>query len=196
VTHLGASHQVSVGRDDRDRVLLNWGGSSITSESDVFEEDRVERRARETVDRLRNASARGLHGDVVVFFKVYPSVLLGGIFGITEQFLFNAEIATANDVFAVSPISLAKNFARLRVPAGGRLPISRSRGGTRTRGPVAQAGPRETRVTATATSIRWEIGSTMDRTGSGTVSGTIPAVPIAMPAQVSLKCMHRKRGKK
>jgi hypothetical protein len=192
VTHLGTSHQVSVGRDDRDRVLLNWGGSRITSETDVFKEDRVERRARETEDGLWNASARSLHGDVVVFLKVYPGVLLGGIFRITEQFLFNAQIATANDVFAVPPISLAKDFARLRVPAGGSLPICRARGGRR---PVAQAGPRKTRVTATPTSIRWEIRSTMDRTGCGTVTGTIPAVPIAMPIQVSQHDMHRKREK-
>lgn len=81
---------------------MDWGWGGVGGVSDVLEEDGVEGRAGEAENRLRNAGACGLDGDVVVFLKVDTGVLLG-LIGFAIELLFETGVAGADDVLAIAP---------------------------------------------------------------------------------------------
>lgn len=77
--YLSTSHQISATSDDRNRILLNWGGAGVMSIANILQKDGIEGRAREAVDWVGNAGAGGFDGNIVVFFKVDTGVLLGRV---------------------------------------------------------------------------------------------------------------------
>ena len=127
-TYLGASHQIPSASDNGDGVLLDWGWGGIGGITDVLEEDGVEGRAGEAENRLRDAGASGLDGDVVVFLKVDTGVLLG-LVGFAVELLFEAGVASADDVLAIAPGAeaeggLAAFKATSAATAGGARPLA------------------------------------------------------------------------
>lgn len=123
--YLSTCHQVPSSSDDRDRILLNGGGSSIHGKANVFQEDRVQRRAGERKDRLRHTSTSRLNRDVVVFLEVDASVLLRRVISVAIKLLLHAHVAPANDVLSVFPGTIAKSLTRSGLrPILGRLGTS------------------------------------------------------------------------
>lgn len=87
---------------------MNRGRGGVHRIPDVFQQNGVQRRARERENGFGNTGTRRLDGDVVVFLKVDPGVLLGGVGGVAEELLFHAYVAAADDVLAVFPGTVAE----------------------------------------------------------------------------------------
>jgi len=103
--YLSAGEQVAVSSNDRDGILLHRRGSRVACESDVLEQERVERGMCKGGDRVWNTSTGGFNRNFLVLFKVDPSVLLRGVVDITVKLLFKSRVAGANDVFSVTPVT-------------------------------------------------------------------------------------------
>jgi hypothetical protein len=71
--------------------------------ANVLEEDRVQRRARELIHRVRHTSSSSLDGDIVVLLKVDTRLLLGWVTDLAVQLLLHAGVTRTCDVLAVLP---------------------------------------------------------------------------------------------
>jgi len=104
-TGLGTSHQITASVDDGDRVFLDWSRSTVTSEGDVLEEVRVDRR-KELGNRFRDFSSGSLDGDVGVSVEVDSGSLGVSVTDFTEQILLYTWVGRSRHVFAVLPTSV------------------------------------------------------------------------------------------
>lgn len=168
---LRTCHQISATRDDGNRVLLHGSGIGVTSETDVLEEDRVQRRRGENGDGLRNVLASRLDRNVVIFFEVDTGVLLRGILSVAKELLLDAHVALSDDVLAVFPDTEPESLpglGRRRRPVRGGAGAAPASTSARGRGePSASA----------ASSVRVAIRSTVTATGRrGRGAGISPAV--------------------
>lgn len=129
---LGTGHQVAVGADNGDRVLLDWGRLSVLGEFNVLQEQWVQWRAGEGQYRVGDIVARGFDGDVVVLFKIDAGALAVLVFGSVELAL-KTRVAGCRNLHAVlegANVSVQARVSR----GGGRRVIAASvvaaRGGT------------------------------------------------------------------
>lgn len=106
MAYLSASHQIATTADDGNRVLLDGRRHSVSGKANIFEESGIKRRAGELGDSLGDVRARGLDGDVVVFFKVDARVLHGARVYLSVEFFFESGVALARDMTPVFPGAL------------------------------------------------------------------------------------------
>lgn len=79
-TGLSATHKVSLGQDNWNRVLLDGRGLCVSGESDVVRQNVSQIDIVETLDGLGGILAAGIHWDFIVLIEVDASV------GILEEF--------------------------------------------------------------------------------------------------------------
>lgn len=170
---LRTCHQISATRDDGDRVLLHRSGIGVTSEADVLEEDRVQRRRGEDGDGLRNVLASRLDRNVVIFFEVDTGVLLRGILSVAKELLLDAHVALSDNVLAVFPDTEPESLPGL----GRRRRPVRGGAGAAPPSTSASARGRGEPTASAASSVRVAIRSTVTATGRrGRGAGISPAV--------------------
>lgn len=155
---LSTGHQVTFAGDNRDGVLLDGRRGGVSSIPDVLNQDGIEVGVGEGSNGLRNPSASGFDGDVVILLEVDTCGLLGRVAGVAVQLLLGASVAGADDVLSVPPLAGAV-IARLvgltrggvAVPTGGVGRSPASAVGVRVRrSAVAKAARAGTRAVAVA----------------------------------------------
>lgn len=78
-TRLRASHQISVGNPDRDRVLLNGGGLVVAAERGSPHKLFAQHVRLEPIDRLGNILSGSLHRNIVVLFLKLMTMFTGSV---------------------------------------------------------------------------------------------------------------------
>ena len=104
--YLSAGEQITLSSNDRNGILLHRRWSRVACETDVFKQHRVERGIRKGGGGLWNTSTGGFNRYFLVLFKVDAGVLLRGVVGIPVELLFKSRVAGADDVLAVTPMTL------------------------------------------------------------------------------------------
>jgi hypothetical protein len=100
---------------------LDRSGRSIASIANIFHQDRVQGRARESGNGFRDTSTGRFDGDIIILFEVDASVLFRRIFGIAVELLLEAHITRSDDVLAIPPNTEAECFTWTRLVPGGTI---------------------------------------------------------------------------
>jgi hypothetical protein len=106
---LGAGHQVTLGHDDGDGVLLHGRRTVVTAQLDVLADDGVEVRFGEVLQRLRAVIARSFDGDVVVLVKIDARVRGSEEVLLYERVVLVTGIPTRTAVVAPAGVALRRS---------------------------------------------------------------------------------------
>lgn len=110
-TYLRTGHQIPSASDDRDWIFLDGSRSGVHGKANVFQQERIQRRAGEWKNGLGHTSASSLDGDIIIFFKINARVLFRRVSCIAKKLLLHAQVSTSGNVFAVSPDAISESFA-------------------------------------------------------------------------------------
>lgn len=111
-TSLCTSHQVTTAHDDRDGVLLNWGGNLVVGKLDILEQVVIERRVGELEDWLWDIVSGSLDWDIIILLEVDTGLLFGWVVCNTEELALHTWVGWTRDVFAITPLSISRATSR------------------------------------------------------------------------------------